>query len=217
MKNEKWTQEEIIFISDNYPKFGNKFCAQKLDRTTRAIEERRKILKLKMPNECKNQTRIKYTKEMLIDAVKNSLCYSDVIRYFNLIPQAGNFQNFKKRIEQYKINTNHFLSSAELTKLRIEKKGRDNYFGSKQLKEILVKDSKYDSSKLKHRLFNEGLKEKKCETCGQEEDWLNKKLTFILDHKNGVHTDNRLENLRILCPNCNSVLDTHCSKNRRKK
>ena len=54
-----------------------------------------------------------------------------------------------------------------------------------------------------------------CEICTQGENWFGKKLVMILDHENGDHFDNRLENLRILCPNCNSTLETNCSKNRK--
>lgn len=49
--------------------------------------------------------------------------------------------------------------------------------------------------------------------CGQGEEWMGKKMSLILDHINGVHDDNRIQNLRIVCPNCNATLDTHCGKN----
>ncbi len=41
--------------------------------------------------------------------------------------------------------------------------------------------------------------------------------SLVLDHINGVRDDNRLENLRLVCPNCNATLDTHCGRNRRKR
>lgn len=52
-----------------------------------------------------------------------------------------------------------------------------------------------------------------CAICGQEAEWNGKPLTLILDHINGYNHDNRLENLRWVCPNCNMQLDTTSGKN----
>ena len=54
----------------------------------------------------------------------------------------------------------------------------------------------------------------KCSICGQEPFWNGKELTLILDHINGIHTDDRLQNLRWVCPNCNQQLDTTGGKNK---
>jgi hypothetical protein len=63
--------------------------------------------------------------------------------------------------------------------------------------------------------YQENLKEKKCEICGIDENWFGgSKLVHILDHINGDPYDNRIENLRIVCPNCNSTLDTNCRGNK---
>ena len=87
---------------------------------------------------------------------------------------------------------------------------------AKPLVEILVSDSTYSRGKLKQRLFEEGLKQRVCEMCGQDEEWNGQRMSLILDHINGVPDDNRIENLRIVCPNCAATLDTHCGrKNRR--
>ena len=81
------------------------------------------------------------------------------------------------------------------------------------ISEILTECSLYNRTHLKNRLYKEGLKERKCEECGQDENWRGNKISLILDHINGISDDNRLENLRILCPNCNATLDTNCGKN----
>jgi ribosomal protein S27AE len=69
---------------------------------------------------------------------------------------------------------------------------------------------------LKTRIYKLGLKKRECELCGQGEIWKGKKMSLILDHINGIWNDNRLENLRIVCPNCNATLETHCGKNLKK-
>lgn len=83
------------------------------------------------------------------------------------------------------------------------------------LEEILVPGSTYNRTALKRRLYQEGLKTPRCELCGQGEFWRGKRIALILDHVNGVSDDNRLENLRIVCPNCAATLETHCGRKNR--
>ena len=70
----------------------------------------------------------------------------------------------------------------------------------------LGENAKYiPSYRLKIKLIRDGLKEDKCEVCGNTE-WLGKKLPLELHHIDGNHFNNTLDNLQILCPNCHSVL-----------
>ena len=75
-----------------------------------------------------------------------------------------------------------------------------------------MEGSSYQRARLKERLFDAGLKERACELCGQGEIWHGRRMSLILDHVNGIADDNRLENLRVVCANCNATLDTHCGK-----
>lgn len=69
------------------------------------------------------------------------------------------------------------------------------------------------SAKLREKLIEAGVKERKCEECGLE-SWRGMALPLELDHLNGNHFDNRLENLRIKCPNCHSQAPTNAGKNK---
>lgn len=63
---------------------------------------------------------------------------------------------------------------------------------------------------IKNLMINELNISKICAICGQEPFWNGESLELQLDHINGINTDNRLENLRILCPNCHSQTETYC-------
>jgi hypothetical protein len=80
------------------------------------------------------------------------------------------------------------------------------------LEHVLVRGSPYQRAQLKKRLYDTGLKQRVCELCGQGEAWRGRQMSLILDHINGIADDNRLENLRIVCPNCAATLDTHCGR-----
>lgn len=71
----------------------------------------------------------------------------------------------------------------------------------------------YPTYVLKKRLIKEGLKENKCEECGISE-WNNKPLAIHLDHIDGISTNHKRENLRMLCPNCHSQTHTYAGKKR---
>jgi hypothetical protein len=94
--------------------------------------------------------------------------------------------------------------------------GVSNSGVKKDTSEYLIKGSKITSFKLKNKLLKEGYKEHKCENpeCGLTE-WHGKPIPLELHHINGDNTDNRLENLQLLCPNCHSLTDTYGGKNQK--
>lgn len=116
------------------------------------------------------------------------------------------FNTFKKRAQQlgvYKPNK----GSKGNKKPKVEGNGKI------PLMEILLGNyPSYQTFKLKLRILQEGIKENKCECCGISE-WNGLKINCELDHINGNSRDHRLENLRILCPNCHSQTDTFRAKN----
>jgi hypothetical protein len=121
---------------------------------------------------------------------------------------GGNHRTIRRYAEEvWRIPTDHFDPDA----VRRASLGR----APVPLTEILVAGSTDQRSRLKERLFAEGFKARRCELCDQGEIWHGRRMALILDHINGVHDDNRLENLRVVCANCNATLDTHCGRNTR--
>lgn len=95
---------------------------------------------------------------------------------------------------------------------------RNNSNAKKSLDDILVENSEYkNATTLKNRLVKEGIKENKCENpeCGICE-WHGRPISLQIHHINGVHSDNRLENILLLCPNCHAQTDTYAGKNANK-
>jgi 5-methylcytosine-specific restriction endonuclease McrA len=81
-------------------------------------------------------------------------------------------------------------------------------------KKLFVKDSTYrNRAALKQRILKDNLLPYFCFLCNNKGTWKNKKLVLILDHVNGKRDDHRLENLRFVCPNCDSQLPTYKSRN----
>lgn len=69
---------------------------------------------------------------------------------------------------------------------------------------------------LKKKIIEQKIIDYRCDICGNNGIWLNKKITLQLDHINGINNDNRVENLRFLCPNCHSQTSTYTGKNTKK-
>ena len=150
-----------------------------------------------------NTNKSKYEKEFFSNIIKNSKNLSDSAKNLGLKPSCGNRKTIKKYISKYNINTSHFFVDYSIRKIR-----------KNNIKLILVENSTYIwTTDLKTRLYKEGLKKPICELCGQDENWQGKKMSLILDHINGINNDNRIKNLRIVCPNCNATLPTHGGKN----
>lgn len=156
-----------------------------------------------------------YTKEDMLVAVKSSNTIKEALQHLKVRAASGNYKVFLQRCKKWDVDISHFLNSSEVAKRNWENKK----FKKIPLEEVLVQNSSYDRSHLKERLYKEGLKKPICEMegCGQGEIWLGKKISLILDHINGVWNDNRIENLRIVCPMCNAALPTHAGRNIKNK
>jgi len=154
--------------------------------------------------------RYKYQKETIEKAVEKSLSIAQVCKILSIRPCGGNYKTLKEKFKQWKISTSHFTGSAWNQGERFTNFGKRH-----ELSDVLIKNSPFKSTNhLKLRLYKEGFKEKRCEECGIE-NWNGKEINFELDHVNGVNDDNRMINLKILCPNCHSQTPTF--RGRKKK
>lgn len=150
------------------------------------------------------------TDEQFTAACANNKSRASTLKELGLKPETGaNIAWFNYHQEKLNINTSHWLGQGW-------RKDREfpNERGSIPLTNILVENSTYTSNdRLKKRLVNEGILEYKCAECSIVE-WNGKQLSLHLEHKNGNHTDNRLENICFLCPNCHSQTATYCRSKR---
>jgi hypothetical protein len=153
--------------------------------------------------------RLSYSEDEARRAIAASLSWAESLRRLGLCPTGGGWRILKKYAAIWQISTEHFDEAAA--------RQRNLRRPQKPLTEVLTRNSTYPRKDVKRRLLSEGLKKSKCELCGQGELWRGRPMAMILDHINGVRDDHRLENLRLVCPNCAATLDTHCGRKNRIK
>ena len=148
----------------------------------------------------KATNRATWTEGQMVSALSNNTTIADVLRELGLVVRPGNYSTVKNFVKKYNIDLSHMIGKSHGTSAP----------NQKPLEEVLVKNSSYSRGSIKKRLIKEGLLEEKCAYCGQGNVWKGRRLVLVLDHANGVNDDNRKDNLRFLCPNCNSQQSTFC-------
>ena len=160
----------------------------------------------------KNTTKLVNPRPAFIDSIekcefekliKSSNNRSEIFRKLNLRKSGASFLILNRRLNLENIDISHFNIGGN--------HGKTKLLNS----DILVENSPYHNShNLKLRLIKDNLLKNECGECGLYGTWNKKPLGLQLDHINGIRNDNRIENLRILCPNCHSQTPTFCKKRR---
>ena len=147
-----------------------------------------------------------WTDVQLRGAVAANKSVAGVLRELGFRAAGGNYAQVQERIAELELDRTHWTGQAHL-------RGKQNAHAPRRpLEAILRKGARYQSNKLRKRLLREGLLEPQCSSCGGRE-WLGRAIPLELDHKDGDASNNELENLRLICPNCHALTDTYRGRN----
>jgi len=148
-----------------------------------------------------------WSEDALRAAVAGGRSVADTLRALGRVPAGGNYRTVRLAIRRLGLDTSHWQ------RIGWRRGCSTPVVQARPLDAVLVRNSSCTCRRsLKRRLVKAGLLTYSCALCGLS-DWRGRALSLDLDHINGDDTDNRLENLRFLCPNCHSQTPTYCGRN----
>jgi len=139
-----------------------------------------------------------YTQEDVQKAVINNKSIAGVLRDLGLRPIGGNYKTVRLLIQKYHLDTSHFTGQGWNTGLKFNPKGTISN------DQVFVTNSSYKCSWRLRERYKSALGINYCESCHLSE-WQGQPIPLEIHHINGINTDNRIENLKLLCPNCHAL------------
>lgn len=156
------------------------------------------------------QPEVKWTKEILEAAVSKSKCMTEVLRYLGLDVVGGHQTHISRKVEAYGIDVSHFRIPTQRGKPK----------NPRAPEALLARQEPDHARRISHErlawaMTVSGVQER-CALCGNEGIWHGDPIPLEVDHINGDWRDNRIENLRFLCPNCHSTTDSYRGRGKRR-
>ena len=147
-------------------------------------------------------SRRKYTLSDLESAVRQSKSIAGVLRILGLRPIGGNYRTVHRLIEANGLDSSHFTGQGWNVGLQFQPK---KSIGDE---EVFVKDSNYKCSWRLRERYKKLTGLSRCEKCGLEK-WQGQVIPLEIHHINGINTDNQIDNLQLLCPNCHALTENY--------
>ena len=154
---------------------------------------------------------VKYTREMLSEAVVASISMAGVLRHLGLPQNGGAHAHLRRRIDKFGLDTSHFLGQGHGRGVASPRR-----LGHDEILVLRPADSKREKPTRLKRALEETGRPYRCAECGIGDSWHGRTLTLHVDHIDGRFWDCRPENLRFLCPNCHSQTATYAGRNRQR-
>ena len=143
-----------------------------------------------------------YTKNDVIKAVAESKSIAGVLRLLDLRPIGGNYKTIHRYVKELNLDTSHFTGQGWNVGLKFQPKrsiGDD---------EVFIENSNYRCSWRLRERYKKATGISYCEYCGLSE-WQHLPIPLEIHHVNGNNIDNRIDNLRLLCPNCHALTNNY--------